>query len=181
MSGHTDEEDDGPALLTNRTMEIVLAAILMTIGAIAIYDSVNIGFGWREDGPAPGFFPFWVGITLVLSSAMNLMSGVRAKSASRTFVTKLQFSRVLAVLVPSMIYVGAIGGIGLGPIQIPGLGLYVASALFIALFMMFIGKESPVRSVIVGILVPLVTFFMFEKWFLVPLPKGPLEAALGLG
>ena len=28
-------------------------------------------------------------------------------------------------------------------------------------------------------LVPLALFFMFERWFLVPLPKGPLEAWLG--
>jgi hypothetical protein len=27
--------------------------------------------------------------------------------------------------------------------------------------------------------VPLTLFMMFERWFLVPLPKGPLEAWLG--
>ena len=26
---------------------------------------------------------------------------------------------------------------------------------------------------------PLVTYFMFERWFLVPLPKGPIEDWLG--
>jgi len=28
--------------------------------------------------------------------------------------------------------------------------------------------------------VPLVLFLVFERWFLVPLPKGPLEAFLGI-
>jgi putative tricarboxylic transport membrane protein len=28
-------------------------------------------------------------------------------------------------------------------------------------------------------LVPVLTFLMFELWFLVPLPKGPLEKFLG--
>ncbi|NOU05923.1 MAG: tripartite tricarboxylate transporter TctB family protein [Hyphomicrobiaceae bacterium] len=161
-------------------MEIVLAAVLMLIGAIAIYDSVNIGFGWRDDGPAPGFFPFWVGLTLVGSSLINLFQGIRKSSARETFVTKPQFGRVLAVLIPSILYVAAIGGLNLGPIQIPGLGIYLASAIFIALFMIFIGKESVIKAILVGCFVPLVTFFMFEKWFLVPLPKGPIEAALGL-
>jgi hypothetical protein len=27
--------------------------------------------------------------------------------------------------------------------------------------------------------VPLALFLVFERWFLVPLPKGPLEAMLG--
>ena len=109
------------------------------------------------------------------------IQGIRKTSARQTFVTKPQFGRVLAVLIPSTIYVAAIGGLNLGPIHIPGLGLYLASAIFIALFMIFIGKESPLKAVLVGTAVPIVTFLMFEKWFLVPLPKGPIEAALGLG
>ena len=35
-----------------------------------------------------------------------------------------------------------------------------------------------VRPIAIG--VPLVTYFTFEKWFLVPLPKGPIEDWLGL-
>jgi hypothetical protein len=31
----------------------------------------------------------------------------------------------------------------------------------------------------VAIGIPLITFFVFERWFLVPLPKGPVEAWLG--
>ena len=59
------------------------------------------------------------------------------------------------------------------------IGIYVASALFIAGFMMAFGHNGVLKSIAVGIGVPLVLFFMFEKWFLVPLPKGPLEAMLG--
>jgi hypothetical protein len=29
------------------------------------------------------------------------------------------------------------------------------------------------------VVVPLVVFVVFERWFLVPLPKGPLEALFG--
>jgi hypothetical protein len=34
-----------------------------------------------------------------------------------------------------------------------------------------------IAAVAVG--VPVVTFVIFEKWFLVPLPKGPIEEYLG--
>jgi putative tricarboxylic transport membrane protein len=45
--------------------------------------------------------------------------------------------------------------------------------------MIAIGRESVLRSIGVGIAVPLFFFVLFERWFLVPLPKGPLEAMLG--
>ena len=77
--------------------------------------------------------------------------------------------RVLAVLIPTIGYVFAMNW----------LGLYVSSALFITLFMLAIGREGPLRAILVGVAVPLFFFLMFEKWFLVPLPKGPLEAMLG--
>jgi putative tricarboxylic transport membrane protein len=31
----------------------------------------------------------------------------------------------------------------------------------------------------VSVLFPLLIFVVFERWFLVPMPKGPLEAWLG--
>ena len=86
---------------------------------------------------------------------------------------------MLAVLIPSTCYVALIGGLSLGPVAVPGLGIYVASAIFILAFMIVIGRENPLKALGVGILVPVALFFMFEKWFLVPLPKGPLEAWLG--
>ena len=33
---------------------------------------------------------------------------------------------------------------------------------------------------LVAIGMPVLTYIVFEKWFLVPLPKGPLEELLGL-
>ena len=46
-------------------------------------------------------------------------------------------------------------------------------------FMWRIGHYGPTRVVPVAVLVPVVTFMVFEFWFKVPLPKGPLEVLLG--
>src|SRR5262245_52565291 len=135
-------ENEGPALVSNTTMEIVVALLLMGGSAIVIYDSVNKGFGWQEGvGPAPGYFPFWVSVILAASSLVVLATAVvniLRQSESETFVTARPFGRVLAVLVPSVVYVGLIGGLSLGPIDVPGLGIYVASAIFICAFMLLI-------------------------------------------
>jgi hypothetical protein len=73
------------------------------------------------------------------------------------------------VLVPTAIYAGAV----------PYTGIYVASGLLILAFMRWFGGYGWIASAAVSLVVPIVTFLMFEVWFLVPLPKGPLETYLG--
>jgi hypothetical protein len=161
-------------------MEIVVALLLLLGSAVVIYDSVRLGFGWREgEGPAPGYFPFWVAIILGVSSLINLVNALRGVGAGEIFVTLRPLGRVLAVLVPSVVYVALIGGLTVGPLEIPKLGIYVASAIFIFGFMIAMGRENPLKAIVVSVGVPVMLFLMFEKWFLVPLPKGPLEAWLG--
>jgi hypothetical protein len=60
------------------------------------------------------------------------------------------------------------------------LGIYVASLLLIGFFMRRHGKYGWAVTAAVSIGVPLVFFAVFERWFLVPLIKGPLEQLLGL-
>jgi hypothetical protein len=175
-----ESPDDGRALVSNRTMEILVALVLLGGCAIVIYDSVRLGFGWREgEGPAPGYFPFWVAVILGVSSFFNLVAALRGRGRGEVFVSLRPFGRVLAVLLPSLVYVGLIGGFAIGPLEVPKLGIYVASAIFIFGFMIVIGRENPLKAVLVSIGAPLLLFFMFERWFLVPLPKGPLEAWFG--
>ena len=60
-----------------------------------------------------------------------------------------------------------------------GFGIYEPSVVFIALFMRYLGKYRwhTIAAVSIGIIFAF--FLMFEIWFQVPLPKGPIEAALG--
>jgi len=78
---------------------------------------------------------------------------------------------VLSVLLPALVYVLAVQFIG----------LYVASALYIALFMIILGKYSRVKSVIVAVCVVVLFFMMFEVWFKVPLFKGMFDPLRFLG
>ena len=86
-----------------------------------------------------------------------------------SFATHEEVGLVMKMFVPTVIYVAIIFL----------LGLYVSSALFIAAFMVWQGKYSYFKAVSVGVAVPAVLFALFEIWFLLPLPKGPLEALFG--
>jgi hypothetical protein len=160
-----------PAVASFRTLEIVVALILLLLAGIVMYDCLRIGIGWRPSvGPASGSFPFYMALFLALASMLNLVRAIGSVSqAQTTFITRSGLGRVLAVLLPFAVYIGLIELIG----------LYAAAAILIFGFMMVIGKEPALRSLIVSLAVPFVGFWMFEKWFLVPLPKGPFEAVLG--
>jgi hypothetical protein len=176
---HNDGEEGTP-LVSNRAMEMVVALLLLSGSAVVIYDSLRVGFGWEEGvGPAPGYFPFWIAVILGIASLVNLVAAIMGHGSGEVFVALRPFGRVLAVLIPGLIYVALIGGISFGPVAVPGLGIYVASAIFIFAFMVAVGRENVLKALGVAVVVPLMLFFMFEKWFLVPLPKGALEMWLG--
>jgi putative tricarboxylic transport membrane protein len=166
MEHHTPPEDAGAA--STRTVEIATAALFLLFGCIVMWDSWRIGNGWGSDGPQSGYFPFYVGLLMNIASVVNLVNGVRMERGE-TFVTRSKLRLVLAIFVPTLLYVGVMQWVG----------IYVASAAFIAIFMRWQGKFSVLKSVACGVGVSVALFLMFEIWFKVPLIKGPLEAALG--
>ena len=149
-------------------VDAVVAVIMVGIGAVVMYNSVKLGAGWGDDGPRSGYFPFYIGLLIVVSSLANLFLAVRNRDRA-VFVEHQQLRLVLAVLGPSVVYV----------LLIRYLGIYVASMLFIGIFMRWQGKFGLVKIVLVSLGVSVCLFLMFEVWFKVSLPKGPLEAMLG--
>lgn len=164
------EEKAGGALVSKRGADIVVALILAGIGGVVIIDSLRLGTGWAAEGPQSGYFPFYIGLLLVATSLGTIGVGLFGRAQSReAFVEHEQFRDVLKVLVPTAVFVALIGLIG----------IYVASALFIGAFMRWLGRFSWLTIVLVSVAVPVSLFLLFEIWFLVPLPKGPLEDFLG--
>lgn len=170
MNDPEKQEVTDPSVVSVRTVEIIVAVLFLLVAAVVIYDSNRIGFGWAPDGPEAGYFPFYIGVIIAIASVGNLLRAVFSKDlGQKAFVHRKQFRSVMAVLIPMAIYIGVIYL----------LGIYVASALFIAIFMRWLGRFGWTKIALVSLLVPVGLFLMFEIWFLVPLPKGPLEAFLG--
>ena len=162
-------KETGGAGPSHRGVEIGVAIAMAILALIGIYGSIKVGIGWGAEGPRAGFFPFYVSLAVVISCAVNLAKILLSTDDGELFAEWGQIRQVLAVVVPTAIYVAAI----------PFLGIYVASALLIIAFMKWLGNYNWLVSIAVGVVVPILTFLMFEVWFLVPLPKGPLENLLG--
>lgn len=149
---------------STRTVEVIVAAIVFLFGASFLYSSYKLGFRWSADGPQSGFFPFYVSLIVCASSAVIMLQALFGKGAKdgESFVERGQLRQVLAVLIPAAIYV----------LGIQLIGIYVSSAIYISLFMHFLGKYSWIKSVALGLAINVIFFFMFEVWFQVPLYKG---------
>ena len=151
-----------------RVADVLTAVALILLGGVVIGDAARLGIGWGTDGPKSGFFPFWLALILLVTCALILIQAVLR--ASRTpFVRREQLSSVLKVLWPAAAAV----------VLMQFIGLYVASALYMAFYMRWVGRHAWLVVITIAVLVPIATFFVFETWFLVPMPKGPLEAWLG--
>lgn len=174
MSAEHDsyQSEGSPPVAKNHTVDAVVAVVMFIFGAVVAFESHRLGAGWTTDGPGAGYFPFYIGMIICISALGIFYQAVFGRSRDvDTFVDREQLGRVLQVLLPAAVYVLAVVFVG----------LYVASAVYIALFMVILGKYSPIKSVLAGVLVNAVVFLMFEVWFKVPLFKGSLDPLRFLG
>jgi putative tricarboxylic transport membrane protein len=151
-----------------RAADLAISSVMLLLGGVVVLDSMRIGIGWGTDGPRSGFFPFWLGVILIAASATIAVQAWR-RAIDKPFITREQLSPVLKVLWPATVMV----------ILITPLGLYVASAIYLAFYMRWVGRHGWLAVALCAVGVPVLTFVVFELWFLVPMPKGPLEAWLG--
>ena len=169
MSDPTSDES-GPGIGT-RWPELVSSGALVAIAVLVITDSIRVGTGWADDGPRAGYFPFYIGLLLMASSGWILLRQLLRWGRDQTeFARRAQLALVISVLIPIVVYV----------VGISLLGIYLASLLLIGYFMRRYGKYGWPATAAVSIGVPLVFFLVFERWFLVLLPKGPIERMLGM-
>ncbi|MBI2294969.1 MAG: tripartite tricarboxylate transporter TctB family protein [Betaproteobacteria bacterium] len=150
--------------LPTRGVEIAVALLTFAFGALVAFASYRLGSRWGADGPEAGYFPFYIGSIICIASIINLIQAATASipASRRIFVEWGALRRVFAVLVPAALFV----------IGIYLVGMYVSALLYIAAFMIWIGKYSWHKGLAVGFGVSFTLFLMFEVWFKVLLPKG---------
>jgi hypothetical protein len=154
---------------SHRSIEVGVAVAMAALALIGIVGSMRVGIGWGAEGPRAGFFPFYISAAVIISCVVNLVQIYKSADEGELFASWTQLRKVMAVVMPTAVYVAII----------PSIGIYVASALLIAVFMFWLGKYRLRAAIPLAIVVPILFFIMFEIWFLVPLPKGPLEHMLG--
>jgi len=154
-----------------RVMDIITALLFIAVGLVVMIGSLKLGASWGADGPEAGYFPFYISLIILLSSTVTLYQAaiVNKKKKTESFVDSEPLKQVMAVLLPAIVFV----------LGVQLIGIYVASAIYIAIFMVWLGKYPIWKAVAVSVGVSAALYLMFEYWFQVPLPHGswfnPLE------
>jgi putative tricarboxylic transport membrane protein len=154
----------------HRWVEVGVALATGLFGVIVIVGSFQVGIGWGVEGPKSGFFPFYLGVLIIAGSVANLVRALLEGNRDKLFADWDQLGQVVSVIIPTAVYV----------LAVPWIGIYVASMLLIALFMTWFGRYGFALTSAIALGVPAIAYLLFEKWFLIPLPKGPIEDLLGL-
>ena len=172
MADPSDDEKASRAVVSLRTMNIVVALALMAVATVVMIASYRVGAGWAKNvGPDSGYFPFYVALFMFAASGATLIQTLLSRKPADevSFVTRRQLKMVLQVVVPMTVFV----------VLSIYIGIYISTFLFMAFFMRWHGRSPIYKTVSIAIVVPVLLFIVFEVWFLVPLPKGPFEAWLG--
>lgn len=172
MSASETDDTAGKTGVTVCMAEIVVSLLTSIIGIVIIYGSFELGIGWTSVGPAGGYFPFYIGLIMLLSS-LGTLGFALFKRSGKIFSTGEEFMRMLGVFSPMCLY----------GILMPFIGMYISSGLFIAWFMW---REKKIdnngnikrtyaiwKVAAMGIGVPVAVYFIFEYWFQINLYAGP--------
>jgi len=168
MSDESHLAESGPS---QRTLEIHVALLTLTFGIVILIGSWQVGIDWGVEGPRPGFFPFYISLFIIGASVYNLLQATSLSGIKPgLFSSWEQLRRVMMVVAPTTAYVALV----------PFLGIYVSSILLIAFFMLWLGEYSVWKTLPIAVGVPVVAYIVFERYFQIALPKGPIEYWLGL-
>jgi putative tricarboxylic transport membrane protein len=155
-----------------RQADIVFALCLLGLAVLVAWESLTLHIGWGLNGPESGFFPFWLAIGLGICSLIILGQAVwqAAPSWRQPFVQAGGWTPLLTVALPALAMV----------LLTECIGLYPATALYLAFYMRRVGQHRWPLVLAISLGVPLGSYFLFDKWFLIPMPKGLWGERLGL-
>jgi len=151
--------------MTTKTADIMVAAVILCLGLLVGVESLRLGAGWGLEGPRAGFFPFMMAVLVVGGSLLIIRQAMRGTSSvkgSKPFVPKGGLRPVLTVLIP------ACGMVLLTEV----VGLYIAAIIYLVAYIRFVGGFRWRTVLLASIPVPIISYWLFEKIFLIPMPMG---------
>jgi hypothetical protein len=134
------------------------------LAVLVAWESLQLNIGWGLNGPEGGFFPFWLAVGLGVCCTIILAQTLWQVSPTwyQPFVRQGGWVPMLKVALPATAMV----------LLTQMIGLYPAAALYIAFYMRWIGRHHWLLVLAVSLCIPLGSYFLFDKWFLIPMPKG---------
>ena len=148
-----------------RKYQIGSAVFLLIVGSFFSFEARTLKIG-RISQPGPGFFPFWLGLALILLSLALILQIMRGKIGSgvpgEPLWKGLQWPKIIFLLGALLFYA----------IFLESLGYLLAT--FLLMFFLFRAVEPQRWSVVIAgsVVTSLFTYILFRLWLQVQLPMG---------
>jgi hypothetical protein len=157
--------------MSTRTVDIVVAVALLCIGVLVGVDTFRLGAGWGMEGPRPGFFPFSMAILVMFGCVTVIRQALKGASSlkgAKPFVPAGAMKPVLTVLIPAcgMVLVTEV------------VGLYIAAMIYLTGYIRIVGGYRWRTVLLISIPIPLISYWVFDKLFLIPMPMGMFGAQI---
>ncbi len=156
-------------------MDRVVAVALFLLGLGVAWKSTELPIGFvPREGPGGGFLPFWLSMGISACAAgvfvQSFFGGAPGHQAEEgeeeeRFISWEGFTGILRVGVPALIMV----------LLTSTISIYFAAAAFVFYVLYHVGRHALRVSLSVSIGVPIGIFLIFEKFLIIPLPKGYVE------
>jgi putative tricarboxylic transport membrane protein len=161
----------------------IVAAVLLALGALLIVSALGVARGGGYSVISPATIPLVVAIGIVVLGAIFALrttvvpdADLAIQAADEEGATHWPTVGLAALLL--VVYALALDGFEIGPVDVPGLGYIVATALFLPLTARVLGSRSPLRDMVAGVAAAVVIYFGFTEFLGVRLPGGILGPVL---
>ena len=145
-----------------RTVEISVAVLLLALGALIFYESLQLGAGWSFSGPEPGFFPIVLTVLILGGASVVLFLALRQPSDETFFEVSQEVVDLLKVGLPILVSVALLRL----------LGIYIVSGLYLGFFMIYYGKYKWWLALIAAVALPLILWLLLNEAFNLSMPRS---------
>ena len=151
-----------------RKPETIAGSVLVLLGLVLMREASRVPISWTDVGPGAGFFPFWLAAGVTICGAVLAAQSLQASLAdgagkkAKAFIPPETRKPLLVAFVPMVLLVAAMRY----------LGIYLGGGIYLAAYMSAVGRHKWLPTLLVSVLVPTALFLLFERWFLLPMPKG---------
>lgn len=143
--------------------DAVAATVMLLVAAAASVESARLLPYGAVRNPGPGFFPWWLGLTLGFLSLVLLVTALRGRPAEEGGTGGGRWGKVAGVLVALAAY-----ALGLEPVGYP------ITTFLLVLFMLRVTERHRWPLALgLALLASGGSYLLFAVWLSVPLPAGP--------
>ncbi len=156
--------------MSNRVAELIMALVLALFSAYLMWKAAELPIGWiKGEGPGGGMWPFWLSAVMLVSCVGVIANWARrATWPSQSDEPYFQPGVLKAVAPVALALTVTIG-------LFEYAGAYISLFLFLAFYLLVIGRYSVASSLLASVLIPVLTFLFFEIALKIILPKGFTE------